>query len=65
MRALALALALGAAACSPPPVAGGGVAETVRDCARPGQQCRLRAGALGVCERRSDGVQSFLCAPQH
>jgi hypothetical protein len=65
MRTLALALFLAPLACSPPPVTDGGVAESVRDCARSGQQCRLRSGALGVCERRLEGVQSFLCAPQH
>jgi len=44
-------------------------AEAVGECAEVATQCRLADGPLGVCERRSCGVDEsppcFVCTPQH
>lgn len=42
----------------------GGAKKALPPCAKPGQQCRLPAGGLGVCTRAADQSR-FDCVSQH
>lgn len=50
-------------ACSPPPAEK--PADAPDACTKPGQQCRLKAGGLGVCTRHPVDQDRFECVPQH